>query len=197
MGAEANDLWGPIALALFFAIVCLSLLWTTRKGRRLLARSIGRNLARGEETSIGAWLRASSFQLQAATHELEQNPFERVLRLIRDVESFDQVALSHFFRGRPRLLARLLIAIWFLQAGMLTVVLSGSIDHGAVDALAVFSVLLSIAGGYLIASDARNRGMRAAWWLAAVSLFVVTLPVYLAVRKPFTRDDERGSSDTT
>jgi hypothetical protein len=194
MDTLGNDLWGLIALALFLTIV-LSLLWTTWKGRRLLSGALGRKVRHSEETSIGAWMAASGSQLDAAAHELAQNPFERVLRSVRNVGSFDQAALSRFSRRRPRLLAGILIAIWFLQVFMLAVVLSGS-DHGTVDALGVCSLLLSIIGGYLIASDARSRGMQTAWWVAAVCLFVLTLPVYFAVRKPFTRDDEGDTTNT-
>ena len=66
--------WGIVALTV------LSLWWTTIKARRLLTRSLGRKLRKGEESSLKSWMQVSDAGLDAATRELDRNPFERVLR---------------------------------------------------------------------------------------------------------------------
>ena len=65
------------------ALTALSLAWTTWKARRILRQSLGRNLRRGEETSLRSWMELSTGSLDTANRELARNPFERVLRALQ------------------------------------------------------------------------------------------------------------------
>lgn len=64
------------------AVSVLSLWWTTVKARRILGQSLGRKLRQGEETSLRSWMQVSDASLEIAAHELERNPFDRLLRAI-------------------------------------------------------------------------------------------------------------------
>ncbi len=68
--------WGVLA------VTALSLLWTTIKSRRILRAALGRNLRKGEETSLRSWMQASDASLHEASEELERNPFDRFLRFL-------------------------------------------------------------------------------------------------------------------
>ena len=67
------------------ALTLLSLWWTTVKARRLLSRSLGRKIRKGEETSLRSWMEVSEAGLDTATRELERNPFERLMRFLRSI----------------------------------------------------------------------------------------------------------------
>jgi hypothetical protein len=68
--------WGVLA------VTALSLLWTTIKSRRILRAALGRDLRKGEETSLRSWMQASDASLHRASEELQRNPFDRFLRLL-------------------------------------------------------------------------------------------------------------------
>src|SRR5262249_45635326 len=56
----------------------LSLWWLTRRSRRILRKSLGRELRPGEDSSLGAWLKLSSEQLESARTELSRDPFGKM-----------------------------------------------------------------------------------------------------------------------
>ena len=60
---------------LLLALALLSITWTTLKTRAILNRSLGRNVRRGEETSLKTWMTLSDSQLDASLRELKKNPF--------------------------------------------------------------------------------------------------------------------------
>lgn len=64
-----------LGLVVAFAILGLSILWTTRKLRGIQHRVFGRTLTRGEETSLATWMGATGSELEAGSRELDQNPF--------------------------------------------------------------------------------------------------------------------------
>ena len=66
--------------ALFaFALVALSLGWTSWKSRRALRKSLGRDARVGEDTSLRTWMSLPSESLDDANRELKDNPFQRAL----------------------------------------------------------------------------------------------------------------------
>ena len=71
--------WGVVA------VTALSLLWTTIKSRRILRDALGRDLRKGEETSLRSWMQASDTSLQKASEELARDPFDRFLQLLAAV----------------------------------------------------------------------------------------------------------------
>jgi hypothetical protein len=63
------------------AAVVLSGVWTTWRSRRFLGKTLGRKLAKDEESSIKTWLTMSKTDLEAGARKLEHNPFQRVADL--------------------------------------------------------------------------------------------------------------------
>jgi len=63
----------------FVALSFLSVWWTTRRTRKVLRNSLGRDLRRGEDASLTAWLNLSDDQLESAHIQLKRDPFSAII----------------------------------------------------------------------------------------------------------------------
>ena len=63
-------------------LLLLSVTWTTWKTRRILRKSLGRQLRSGEESSLRTWMELPNESVDSANRELERDPFARALRFL-------------------------------------------------------------------------------------------------------------------
>jgi hypothetical protein len=83
--AQLFDLVEVIPLVYLITVVLDSLgslVWTTRRSRRLLGAMLNRPLQSGEESSIVAWMRLSDEQIEAGGRQLAADPFGRAGRTL-------------------------------------------------------------------------------------------------------------------
>ena len=83
-----------IGFLIVLASIALSSWWMTRRARRILSRSLGRDIRPGEETSLRTWMSVPDEQLATAAEEIGNNPIEHTLGAV--------TALDTAARGRPR-----------------------------------------------------------------------------------------------
>lgn len=83
-----------IGLVVVLAVMGLSSWWMTLRARRILGRSLGREIKAGEETSLRTWMSVPDRDLATAADQIGNNPIEK---------TFDAVtAAETALRGRPR-----------------------------------------------------------------------------------------------
>jgi hypothetical protein len=80
--SELREVAPLIYLVTLVALSLASLVWTTRRSRRLLSELLNRPLQPGEESSIGVWMRLSSEQIEAGQRRLSADPFGRLERAL-------------------------------------------------------------------------------------------------------------------
>ena len=83
-----------IGVIVVLAVMGLSSWWMTLRARRILGRSLGREIKAGEETSLRTWMSVPDRDLATAADEIGDNPIEKTL----DAMTAADTAL----RGRPR-----------------------------------------------------------------------------------------------
>ena len=66
-------------------LTAVSSWFMTRKARKILSRSLGRDLRAGEETSLRAWMSVPDAALTDAPGDLGANPAERALGVMESV----------------------------------------------------------------------------------------------------------------
>jgi hypothetical protein len=70
-----GSIMSAIAALTVVALSFLSLWWTARRTKRILRKSLGREIRDHEETSLAAWMTLSDQQLDSASAELKHDPF--------------------------------------------------------------------------------------------------------------------------
>jgi hypothetical protein len=68
-----------IAFLIVLAAMGVSSWWMTLRARRILRRSLGREIKAGEETSLRTWMSVPDRDLATAAQEIGDNPIERTL----------------------------------------------------------------------------------------------------------------------
>ena len=75
-----------IVFLCIIGLLALSSWVMTRRARRILSQSLGRDVRAGEETSLRAWMAVPDATLQAAHDELRANPTAHVLEVLESVK---------------------------------------------------------------------------------------------------------------
>jgi hypothetical protein len=68
-----------IGFLIVLGIIGLSSWMATRRARRILSQSLGREVRAGEESSLRAWMAVPDAALSTAAEQMASNPAEQVL----------------------------------------------------------------------------------------------------------------------
>lgn len=73
---EGVRLTAAILGGIVLVLSSLACAWTTWTSRRILRRALGRAPTAGEELSLRTWMALTQSELDAASRDLKDNPFE-------------------------------------------------------------------------------------------------------------------------